>query len=59
MSFIRQINAHPSYQVGVGKDIKNSIGRVAVIPNILPKIGYPKPIQQEKHTSVSNLERKK
>ncbi len=55
MSFNRQFNIHPSYQIG--KEMKNTIGRVAVIPHVIPpRIGYPKPMLP---TPISNLERRK
>lgn len=57
MSFVRHINTHNAYQVGKDSSMKGSFGRVGVIPNI-PKIGYPKPMQ-EKPTPISNLERRK
>jgi len=59
MSFVRQVHAHPSYQIGKDTLRKGSFGRVGVIPFIPPRIGYPNPMPQEKPAPISNLERKK
>ena len=58
MSFVRQVHAHPSYQMGKDSIRKGSFGRVGVIP-FLPKKGYPNPMPQEKPAPISNLERRK
>ena len=59
MSFLRQVHAQPSYQIGKDTLRKGSFGRVGVIPFIPPRIGYPNPMPQEKPAPISNLERRK
>ena len=59
MSFVRQLNAHHSYQVGKDSVRKGSFGRVGVIPFVPPRVGYPNPMPQEKPAPISSLERKK
>ena len=41
MSFVRQVHAHPSYQMGKESIRKGSLGRVGVIPNVISKVGFP------------------
>ena len=57
MSFVRQVHAHPSYQIGKDTIRKGSIGRDGVIP-FIPSKGYPNPTPQEKPAPISTLERK-
>lgn len=59
MSFVRHVNAHPSFQVGKDTIRKGSYGRVGVIPFVPPRVGYPNPMPQEKPAPISSLERKK
>ena len=59
MSFNRQVNSHPIFQVGKDTVRKGSYGRVGIIPFVPPSIGNPNPTSQEKPAPISNLERKK
>ena len=59
MSFVRQVNAHHSYQFGKESNRKGSFGRVGVIPFVPPRIGYPNPMPKENPAPISNLERRK
>ena len=59
MSFVRQVNAHHSYQIGKDSIRNGSVRRVGVIPDIISKVGFPNPMLKEPPAPISNLDRKR